>query len=232
MQTSLARRQRHRRALGRRRRGRADRPSDGRHRHPLVLVRRPSLAARRRRRRSFAVAAYSYYAQGLPDPKAAARPTSTSTQQTIVYDRTGKIELARLGELKREVVDVRRDPRRDARRDDRDRGQGLLGQPGFDPIGIVAAGIDTRPGRPRGASTITQQLVRARLLPPSAFEGSALRAQDPRDHPVDPPDPGVPRRGRQGGDHHGLPEPELLRQPELRREGRRQELLRQDRSRS
>ena len=37
--------------------------------------------------------------------------------------------------------------------------------PGFDPSGIISAGLDTLSGRPRGASTITQQLVRARLLP-------------------------------------------------------------------
>ena len=85
----------------------------------------------------------------------------------------------------------------------------------------------TRPsGNERGASTITQQLVRARLLPPSAFEGGPLRAQDPRDHPVDPADPGVPGDRRQEEDHGGLPQPELLRQPELRDQGRRQELLR------
>src|SRR4029453_2733571 len=44
--------------------------------------------------------------------------------------------------------------------------------PGFDIGAIVSAGIDTLTGRPRGASTITQQLVRARLLPADAFEGS------------------------------------------------------------
>ena len=43
---------------------------------------------------------------------------------------------------------------------------------GFDPIGIVSAGLDTLSGRPRGASTITQQLVRNRLLPAEAFEGT------------------------------------------------------------
>ena len=41
--------------------------------------------------------------------------------------------------------------------------------PGFDASAIVSAGLDTISGRPRGASTITQQLVRARLLPPEAF---------------------------------------------------------------
>ena len=44
--------------------------------------------------------------------------------------------------------------------------------PGFDPSAIISAGLDTLSGRPRGASTITQQLVRARLLPPDAFEDS------------------------------------------------------------
>ena len=49
------------------------------------------------------MAAYNYYAQGLPDPK----DTLTNIdfeQQTIVYDRTGKVELARLGSLRRELV--------------------------------------------------------------------------------------------------------------------------------
>ena len=55
---------------------------------------------------------------------------------------------------------------------------------GFDPLGIVSAGIDTIRGRERGASTITQQLVRARLLPPSAFEegvhaGRSRRSSSP-----------------------------------------------------
>ena len=35
---------------------------------------------------------------------------------------------------------------------------------GFDPVGIASAGIDALRGRARGASTITQQLVRQRLL--------------------------------------------------------------------
>src|SRR6478752_3266018 len=50
--------------------------------------------------------------------------------------------------------------------------QGFWQNAGFDPVGIISAGVDTISGRPRGASTITQQLVRARLLPDWAFEGS------------------------------------------------------------
>src|SRR4029077_13834205 len=44
--------------------------------------------------------------------------------------------------------------------------------PGFDVAGFVSATLDTLSGHPRGGSTITQQLVRARLLPASAFAGS------------------------------------------------------------
>ena len=46
------------------------------------------------------------------------------------------------------------------------------------------------------------------------------------DHPVDPGDEGVSGRGGQADDHHRLPQPELLRQPGLRREGRGRGLFR------
>ena len=92
---------------------------------------------------------------------------------------------------------------------------------GFDPVGIVSAAIDTASGNGRGASTITQQLVRARLLPPSAFEGSRYERkireiiQSIR---LTQEYPGHVEARRP--DHDRLPEPELLRQPELRRQGR------------
>jgi membrane peptidoglycan carboxypeptidase len=44
--------------------------------------------------------------------------------------------------------------------------------PGFDPAAFISATLDTLSGHPRGGSTITQQLVRARLLPDSAFAGT------------------------------------------------------------
>ncbi len=93
-------------------------------------------------------------------------------QQTVVYDRTGKIELARLGDLKRELVTYDQLPGEiiDATTTIEDKD--FWTNPGFDPVGIVSAAIDTISGKPRGASTITQQLVRARLLPPEAFAGS------------------------------------------------------------
>src|SRR4029079_18466160 len=41
---------------------------------------------------------------------------------------------------------------------------------GFDPVAIVSAALDSIRGDSRGASTITQQLVRARLLDPSLVQ--------------------------------------------------------------
>ena len=170
MQTSLARRQRHRRALGRR-------PA-GRRGTTVATVVAASVA-------TFFIGmflvgfvgllvfigAYNQYAAGLPEPAAALKAIEFE-QQTILYDRTGKIELARLGELKRELVEFDEIPDivLDATTaiEDKD----FWSNPGFDPIAIISAGVDTVSGRPRGASTITQQLVRQRLLPAWAFEGS------------------------------------------------------------
>ena len=170
MQTTLARRQRRRRALG----GRAT-PRGGIRAGQVLLVvfvalilAVGSLAAAGA---LVAVSAYNHYAAGLPDPKEALTNIPFE-QQTVLYDRTGKIELARLGDLKRELVTFDQLPGEilDATTaiEDKD----FWVNPGFDPVGIVSAGIDTLSGNPRGASTITQQLVRARLLPPEAFEGT------------------------------------------------------------
>jgi membrane peptidoglycan carboxypeptidase len=170
MQTSLARRQRHRRALGRR-------PSGNRG-TTVATVAGAILASIIIGSFLLAfvglllvVGTYNRYAADLPEPAAALKAIEFE-QQTIVYDRTGKIELARLGDLKRELVEFKDIPGEmlDATTaiEDKD----FWTNPGFDAFAIISAGIDTVSGRPRGASTITQQLVRQRLLPPSAFEGS------------------------------------------------------------
>ena len=169
MHTSLARRQRHRRALQRR-------PKAGGSALRRVAIAVPILlllvvVITTGTGLVFAVGTYNHYAEGLPDPKDALTDLAFE-QQTIIYDRTGKIELARLGALKREVVTFDQIPGEmiDATTsiEDKDFWQNA----GFDPVGIISAGLDTISGRPRGASTITQQLVRARLLPPEAFEGT------------------------------------------------------------
>lgn len=169
MQTSLARRQRHRRATDR---GRPRGSSTVRRiaiAIPIILfavfllVALGGLVG--------VAAAYNYYSQGLPDPK----DTLTNLrfdQQTVLTDRTGKVQLASLGEFKREIVTFEQLPPEmlDATTaiEDKD----FWSNPGFDFFGFVSATLDTLNGRPRGGSTITQQLVRARLLPESAFQGS------------------------------------------------------------
>lgn len=169
MQTSLARRQRHRRV------------GNGRRQRPGGTARTVALALPLFLFGTFvlvgliglvgAVAAYNYYSTGLPDPKQAL-DTLTFDQQTIVYDRTGKIELARLGANKRQVVTFSQIPPEmiDATTSIEDKT--FWENAGFDPLGIISAALDTANGQTRGASTITQQLVRARLLPESAFAGT------------------------------------------------------------
>src|SRR6266550_3336894 len=169
MQTALQRRQRHRRN-GAARRGRGG-----------GAARRAALAIPLLLFSSFlvlggvgfisTVSAYAFYSRDLPDPSAALEDLIFE-QPSVIYDRTGKIELARFGELRRELLTFDKIPAEmiDATTaiEDKD----FWTNPGFDVGAVVSAGLDTLSGRPRGASTITQQLVRAKLLPEAAFQGS------------------------------------------------------------
>src|SRR5512147_241365 len=101
MQTALQRRQRHRRQ-GAARRGRGG-----------GSARRAALAIPLLLFSSFivlggvgfigAVSAYSYYSRGLPDPAGAIEGIGFE-QPSIVYDRTGTVQLAKFGVLRRELV--------------------------------------------------------------------------------------------------------------------------------
>jgi peptidoglycan glycosyltransferase len=117
------------------------------------------------------VSAYAYYSRDLLDPKQAFEDLGFD-QPSIIYDRTGKVELARLGANKRVLVTFDQIPPEmiDATTavEDKD----FWSNPGFDLGGFISASLDTLQGKPRGGSTITQQLVRARLLPNQAFAGS------------------------------------------------------------
>jgi membrane peptidoglycan carboxypeptidase len=168
MQTSLQRRARHRRnGAARRGRGGAARPIALA--IPLLLF--SGFLALGAVGFVAAVSAYAYYSNGLPDPAQEFQQIKLDAP-TIVYDRTGTIELARLGEHKREVITFDQIPPEmiDATTaiEDKD----FWTNPGFDLGGFISATIDTLTGHPRGGSTITQQLVRAQLLPDSAFTGS------------------------------------------------------------
>jgi peptidoglycan glycosyltransferase len=93
-------------------------------------------------------------------------------EETVIYDRTGKIELARFGNARREVVTFDQIPpiMLDATTAIEDKT--FWDNAGFDPVAIVSAGLSSLRGDSRGASTITQQLVRARLLDPALVQDS------------------------------------------------------------
>ena len=190
---------------------------------PLILLR--VLPRRRRRAWSARPRPTTTTARACPTRVDARQPHLRPADRRLRPDRQGGARAAR--RVQARGRDLRPDPAEmlDATTaiEDKD----FWSNPGFDLGGFVSATLDTLSGRPRGGSTITQQLVRARLLPESAFERRPRGAQDPRDHPVDPADRGLPGRGGQAGDHHRLPQPELLRQPVVRDQGGRPELLRQ-----
>ena len=91
-------------------------------------------------------------------------------EQSVIYDRTGTTELARFGEFNREVVTFDEIPPVLVDATTAIEDKTFWDNSGFDPVGIAGAGIDALRGRTRGASTITQQLVRQRLL---SEDGSA-----------------------------------------------------------
>ena len=109
-----------------------------------------------------ALATYASVSSGLPDPTALEK--IQLPEQSVVYDRTGKVELARFGEFNREVVTFDEIPPVLVDATTAVEDGSFWDNAGFDTVGIVAAGIDSLRGHPRGASTITQQLVRQRLL--------------------------------------------------------------------
>ena len=111
---------------------------------------------------------------GLPDPSQL--EALTFAQPTVVYDRSGTVELGRFQREERRVVAFGDVPQLvlDATTTAEDRTFWANG--GFDAPAILAAAAEGASGtRERGASTITQQLVRARLLPSEVTAAGADR---------------------------------------------------------
>ena len=109
-------------------------------------------------------AAIGVLSADLPDPSRL--ESLTFAQPTVVYDRSGKVELGRFQREERRVVAFDDVPRLvlDATTTAEDRT--FWANAGFDAPAILSAAVEGASGeRERGASTITQQLVRARLLP-------------------------------------------------------------------
>ncbi|MBA2380554.1 MAG: penicillin-binding protein [Chloroflexi bacterium] len=108
------------------------------------------------------VAAFSRFTKDL-DPPATVLNNIGFSEQSRILDRNGK-ELARFGGEKREVVAFADIPPViiDAQTAIEDKT--FWDNAGFDPLAIISAAVDSVRGNSRGASTITQQLVRQRLL--------------------------------------------------------------------
>ena len=195
MQTSLARRQRHRRALGRRpagRRGTTVATVVGASLAAVIIgiVRSwPSSAS------CSSSGTYNQYAAGLPAPAAALKAISVrAADDRLRPDRQDRARAPRRPQAR--ARRVRRHPRRDPRRDDRDRGQGLLDQPGVRLL-RDHLGRDRHGQRPAARRLDDHPAAR----PPAAaaavgVRGLDLRPEDPRDHPVDQADRSLPRRRR------------------------------------
>ena len=112
------------------------------------------------------VEVYSAYSRDLQDPKELLQNIDYN-QQTVLYDRTGTVQLAVFGSENRRVLKFADIPNvvLDATTSTEDKT--FWTNTGFDPAAILSALRDAISGNPRGASTITQQLVRQRLLPPT-----------------------------------------------------------------
>ena len=121
-----------------------------------------------------ATATVAYLTHDLPDPTQL--NGLTFSEPTILYDRQGEVELGRFQEVRREVVEYAQVPRLvlDVTTTAEDRT--FWDNPGFDLPAILSAVAENASGTSeRGASTITQQLVRARLLPADAVGPGADR---------------------------------------------------------
>lgn len=111
---------------------------------------------------------------GLPDPSQL--EALSFSEPTVVYDRTGTVELGRFQREERRVVSFGDVPELvlDATTSAEDRT--FWTNSGFDAPAILSAAAEGASGtRERGASTITQQLVRARLLPSDVTQAGADR---------------------------------------------------------
>jgi membrane peptidoglycan carboxypeptidase len=111
-----------------------------------------------------AIATVGALSTDLPDPSALR--DLTFSQPTIVYDRTGQVELARFQREQRRVVVYEEVPKLVLDTTTAAEDRTFWENDGYDPAAMVSAFAGNARGESeRGASTITQQLVRARLLP-------------------------------------------------------------------
>jgi membrane peptidoglycan carboxypeptidase len=118
-----------------------------------------------------AVAIYNFYAKDLPAPNEIAKQTSSSFKTTRIYDRTGNVLLYEIIDPlggDRTVVPLDRMPAHLKNATVAIEDKNFWDNPGFDWYGMGRAAWTTIRGEQvQGASTITQQLVKNVLIPPS-----------------------------------------------------------------
>ena len=127
-----------------------------------------------------AFAAVGVYAALASDDELLKPETLTTyvlPEETVILDRKGTRELARFGDARREVVTFEEIPPLVLDATTAIEDKTFWENAGFDPMAIVAAGLDSLRGSSRGASTITQQLVRQRLLPPELVQDKGRTAE-------------------------------------------------------
>ncbi len=166
MQTSLTRRQGRRRSNGNGRRGGGGAARRALVAIPLFLFGAMALVAVV----GFVVAVSIFLVYSSGNPRVTDLERIQPAAESVIYDREGKVELARFGTERRELVTFEQIPPQllDATTAVEDKT--FWTNTGFDPLGIVAAGLDSLRGDSRGASTITQQLVKQRLLDPKLVQ--------------------------------------------------------------
>src|SRR3954454_17145625 len=117
------------------------------------------------------VGVFALYSQGLQPATDLEKIQFTSA--SAIYDRTGTVQLASFGGGQGRVAvtfDQIPPVLIDATTAIEDKS--FWTNTGVDPVGIVSAAVDSIRGDSRGASTITQQLVRQRLLDPDLVQSS------------------------------------------------------------
>ncbi|MHB8958065.1 MAG: transglycosylase domain-containing protein [Candidatus Limnocylindrales bacterium] len=108
------------------------------------------------------VGLYLSLSANLPDPHQLEQ--MQMIQQSVVYARDGTTQLATFGTENRTVLAFKDIPPKIVDATTAVEDNTFWDNSGFDPVGILASGVDALRGKPRGGSTITQQLVRQRLL--------------------------------------------------------------------
>ena len=124
-----------------------------------------------------AVGVYTSLASDTNLPKPETLTTYVLPEETVILDRTGTHELARFGDARREVVTFDEIPPLVLDATTAIEDKTFWANAGFDPVAIVAAALDSLRGNSRGASTITQQLVRQRLLPEDLVQDKGKTAE-------------------------------------------------------